>query len=206
MAPRAEERPIYHITDIENLPGILAEGGLLSDAAMCERDPTIIGYGHIKQRRLTQVRVPCCGNRFVGEFVPFYFCPRPPMLYTINLGNTGRPAGCQKTIVHLVSRVDVAMGLGKRWAVSDGNAGAFHTTFESTLGAIDNLDWHAIEARHWSGCTHQKQAEFLVADRVPWRVFQEIGCYDPATAASLQEILAGQNHRPKISVKLGWYY
>ncbi|MEA2569205.1 MAG: hypothetical protein QOI24_1206 [Acidobacteriota bacterium] len=90
MRPRPEERLIFHITDIENLPGIMAEGGLLSDALMSERDPTIIGDDRIKQRRLTQIRVTSSGNRFVGEFVPFYFCPRSPMLYSINLGNTGR--------------------------------------------------------------------------------------------------------------------
>src|SRR5436853_5492206 len=105
MPLRPEDRLLYHITDIANLPAILAEGGLLSDAAMSERDPTVIGHNHIKERRLTKIRVPSAENRFVGEFVPFYFCPRSPMLYTINLGNTGREPGCQKTIVHLVSRV-----------------------------------------------------------------------------------------------------
>ena len=75
-----EQRLIYHITDIDNLPSILAHGGLFSDAVMSGRDPTVIGYDHIKRRRVTQIRVPCCGNRFVGEFVPFYLCPRSPML------------------------------------------------------------------------------------------------------------------------------
>lgn len=206
MPLRPEERLIYHITDIENLPSILAQGGLLSDAVMSGRDPTIIGYDHIKRRRLTQIRVRCCDNRFVGEFVPFYFCPRSPMLYTINQGNTGRPPGCQKTIVHLVSRVRSALALDRPWAVSDGNAGAFHTTFDSTLQAIDNLDWKAIEARSWAACIHQKQAEFLVADFFPWAAFHEIGCYDAAAAAAVEEIIANQNHRPKVSVKLGWYY
>ena len=105
MPLRPEERLIYHITDIENLPGIMTEGSLLSDAVMSKRDPTIIGDDRIKRRRLTQIRVTSAGNRFVGEFVPFYFCPRSPMLYRINLGGTGRPPGCQTSIVHLVSRV-----------------------------------------------------------------------------------------------------
>src|SRR5688572_18575557 len=98
---------IYHITDIENLPAILATGGLVSDVALADAGakPEVIGYAHIKHRRMHVTQIPCCGNRFVGEFVPFYYCPRSPMLYTINRGNTGRPAGCQRTIVHLVSTV-----------------------------------------------------------------------------------------------------
>jgi hypothetical protein len=166
---------IYHITDIENLPGILADDGLHSDAVMAQGNPTVIGHNHIKERRLTQITVPCCNNRFVGEFVPFYFCPRSPMLYAINQGATGRPLGCQKTIVHLVSNVGVAVGLGQEWAISDGNAGAFHTSFDADLRALEDLNWQAIRARSWQGRTHEKSAEFLVADFFPWNCIQQIG-------------------------------
>ena len=206
MPARPEERFIYHITDIENLPSILGEGGLLSDAVMSQRDPTIIGHSHIKQRRLTQIRIPACGDRFVGEFVPFYFCPRSPMLYTINLGNTGRTPGCQKTIIHLVSRVRDAIALGTPWAVSDGNAGAFHTTFDSTLQFVDDLDWPAIEATSWAANRHQKQAEFLFAGFFPWTALHEVGCYDVVAAEAVTTIITNQNHRPKVSVKTDWYY
>jgi hypothetical protein len=206
MPLRPEERLIYHITDVENLPRIVEAGNLLSDAVMTERDPTVIGHNHIKQRRLTRIRVSSCGNRFVGEFVPFYFCARSPMLYTINLGNTGRTPGCQKTIVHLVSRVREAIALGVPWAVSDGNAGALHTTFDSTLQAIDHLDWKAIEATSWAECIHQKQAEFLVADFFPWTGVYEIGCYNAEAEAAVKAITANQNHRPKVSVRKAWYY
>ncbi len=206
MLPRPEDRFIFHITDIENLPSILDAGGLLSDAVMSQRDPTIIGHSHIKQRRLTQIRVPSCGDRYVGEFLPFYFCPRSPMLYTINLGNTGRTPGCQKTIVHLVSRVRDAITLGEPWAVSDGNAGAFHTTFDSTLQFIDDLDWPAIEATSWAANRHQKQAEFLFAGLFPWTALHEVGCYDPVAAEAVTTIITNQNHRPRVTVRRDWYY
>jgi len=137
MSVHPEQILIYHITDVENLPGILAEGGLCSDAAMATAAHEIIGYDHIKERRLTKIRVPCCGDRFVGEFVPFYFCPRSPMLYVINNGNTGRLQGCQTSIVHLVSTVGV--GLERAWAISDGNAGSNHAIFYAGLDAINVL-------------------------------------------------------------------
>ena len=91
---------IYHITDVANLQGILTDNGLWSDAVMVKRNPEIIGYDHIKKRRLKEIHVPCCQRRYVGEFVPFYFCPRSPMLFTINIGKTGRPPGCQRTILY----------------------------------------------------------------------------------------------------------
>ena len=206
MSANPEQALIYHITDVANLPDILAAGGLQSDAVMAEKNPTVIGYGHIKERRLKQIRVNCCGGRFVGAFVPFYFCPRSPMLYTTNKGATGRPVGCQQTIVHLVSRVQVGLGLGRAWAVSDGNAGAFHTCFYSTLDAIRTLDWAAIRATDWQGRTHQKSAEFLVADSFPWTGFHAIGCHNSEVAKQVQALVNSQHHRPAVSVEPAWYY
>ena len=144
MTSRPDHTLIYHITDMENLPDILAAGGLRSDVAMAQHNPVAIGYGHIKQRRMEKIRVDCCDGRFVGEFVPFYFCPRSPMLYTVNLGNTGRPAGCQQTILHLVSTLTAGISQNRPWAISDGNAGAFHAAFSTDLLALDGLDWAAI--------------------------------------------------------------
>lgn len=123
MTGSPENTLIYHITDIANFRGIVAGGGLSSDVAMAPFNPEVIGYDHIKKRRATEIQVGCCGDRFVGEFVPFYYCPRSPMLFSINNGNTGRPAGCQRSILHLVSKVGLALNGATDWAISDGNAG-----------------------------------------------------------------------------------
>jgi len=198
---------IYHITNVANLQNILVEDGLHSDAVMAKRQPSvIIGYDHIKIRRLQKIPVPCCQWRYVGEFVPFYFCPRSPMLFTVNNGNTGHSAGCQKDIVHLVSTVAAGIATGKAWAVSSGNAGAFHTTYSAKLEALDDLDWEAIRATQWQGKQHQKMAEFLVADHFPWSAIQGIGCQNSVTAAKVREILTGAKHQPTVEVKTSWYY
>ena len=206
MTLSAAQTLIYHITDVDNLPGILASGGLRSDVAMANANPVVIGYQHIKQRRMTEIRVDCCGGRTVGEFVPFYFCPRSPMLYTINIGNTGRAAGCQRSIVHLVSTVAVGIAQNRAWAISDGNAGASHTSFSADLAALKGLDWTAIRATQWQGKTHQKSAEFLVADFFDWSSVQTVGCYNADTVQRIQALLAGANHRPAVIIQPNWYY
>jgi hypothetical protein len=198
---------IYHITDIDNLPSILAEQALLCDMEMAHRHPVVIGYKDIKQRRLTEIRVDCRDYRFVGEFVPFYFCPRSPMLLTINSGNTGRPKGCQRSIVHLVSSVAIATGLEDEWAVSDGNAGSFGANFYATPADLEGrLDWTAIRANDWRGKTHQKMAEFLVWKFFPWSAVLGIGCYDAQAAQRVQALLKDQEHQPKIVIRPKWYY
>lgn len=199
----------YHITDVENLAGIIATTGLLSDARMQGVSSTGIGYGHIKERRLTCFKVSCvAGQPFVGEFVPFYYCPRSVMLFTVNKGATGRPEGCQRTILHLVTDTGTLIAGGREWAISDGNAGAAHTSFYNSLGAFDQLDWSSIRATYWSGKQHQKASEFLVRDFVPWSAIAEVACYDNDVAARVRNIIeaGGSSHRPVVTVKREWYY
>lgn len=201
---------IYHITNIANLPAIAAEGRLVSDAVLAARHgnpAVVIGHNHMKRRRLQETRIPEVGNRFVGEFVPFYFCPRSPMLYSVNLGNTGLPRGSQGEILHLVSDMATGIGLGRQWAISDVNAGTSYPDFYTHVGALDSaLDWDAINAKYWSQCATQKAAEFLVADEFPWSSITMIGCHSPAVAARVHAILANTQHRPAVQVMPAWYY
>ncbi|WP_339441839.1 type II toxin-antitoxin system toxin DNA ADP-ribosyl transferase DarT [Pseudomonas proteolytica] len=206
MAYNRQQTLIYHITDISNLAGIVESGGLLSDAVMVGRgEHQVIGYGHIKRRRLEEIQVDCVNNRYVGEFVPFYYCPRSPMLFTINKGNTGRPEGCQSEIVHLVSTVSHGLALNSDWALSDGNAGAFHTSFYNDINELANLDWASIDTNSWGGKTHQKHSEFLVGDFYPWGAIQKIGCYNQAAVDRVNAVLGGAQ-TPQVCVERRWYY
>lgn len=80
MAIDPAKVPIFHITQIENLRYIIEMGRLLSDAAMIEGgyQTHAIGDNTIKARRLHEIRTDCPPYRYVGEFVPFYYCPRSP--------------------------------------------------------------------------------------------------------------------------------
>jgi len=80
---------IYHIIHIDKLPSILNSGGLLSDAQILAQNlgGTTIGMSSIKQRRLTELTFTTYPDLYVGECVPFYFCPRSVMLYMIYMGN-----------------------------------------------------------------------------------------------------------------------
>lgn len=198
---------IYHITGIANLASI-ARTGLQSDLAIGSIPHQVIGYSHIKARRMTEYRVPCCpGNPFVGNFVPFYYCPRSPMLFTINKGNTGLKPGCQRDIVHLATTIGDVIAHRPDWAISDGNAGAEHTSFASNEEALEKLDWEAIRSNSWTGKTHQKSAEFLVRDAVPWTAIRGIGCIDDAAKKRVEQALKPvTKHLPEVKIFPKWYY
>ncbi len=131
------DRKIFHITHIDNVLGIIRAGRLWSDREVAERgDASVkIGYDHIKHRRLHKP-VLCHPDTTVGDYVPFYFCPRSVMLYVIKSGSPElRFQGGQLNIVHLVSTIGTAIEEAKDrpWAYSDGNAAAGYTRFYEDL-------------------------------------------------------------------------
>ena len=75
---------IYHFTDVANLPAILAAGEL-----RCHRmaaNAVDVGDPSIKSRRAL-IDVKCGPGGKVCDYVPFYYAPRSPMLYSIMCGN-----------------------------------------------------------------------------------------------------------------------
>ena len=197
---------IYHITDVYNLPKILESGYLFADSKMSLLKTHIIGYPHIKERRLKEIKIACCGGKFVGEFVPFYFCNRSPMLYVVNQGKTGRP-GVQQIIIHLVSRVSVAINTGSDWCISPSNAGAYTAKF-GKLEVLENIDWDIVQAIQWQNRSDGKSAEFLVADKFPWTGFHLIGCFNQRIVDHCIEVFEEYKiqHKPEIRVERSWYY
>lgn len=80
---------IYHITHVDRLPSIVADGFLWCDAEVNRRASagTTIGMSRIKQRRLNKL-LSSYHDLHVGDCVPFYFCPRSVMLYLIYRGRS----------------------------------------------------------------------------------------------------------------------
>ena len=154
----------------------------------------------------------CHPSTNVGHYVPFYFCPRSPMLYVIHRRNAELTyQGGQDRIVHLVSRIDIAIqnAGGRPWAFSDGNAGARYARFSNDLAQFDNfVDWNAVQATYWSDPTikERKQAEFLVHQQFPWTGFFAIGVINQSVADEVRGLLASQVHCPEVVVKRDWYY
>ena len=92
MPPPADPK-IYHIVHVDRLPSIIADGWLWCDEDVVRREAmnpgmgTTIGMTSIKQRRLTELTLRSHPGLYVGQCVPFYFCPRSVMLYLIYRAN-----------------------------------------------------------------------------------------------------------------------
>ena len=207
---------IYHITHVSNLAQIVEDGVLLSDAVMIARGgpATTIGMSTIKLRRLKELRVKCHPEDFVGECVPFFFCPRSIMLYLLYMGNHPELTyrGGQGPIVHLEADLREAVAWadahGARWAFTLSNAGAAYTEFRDDLAQLPEVDWPAVANNDFrsSEVKEGKQAEFLIHERFPWELVRNIGVRSDAVREQVLAELEAAEHRPSVVVRPDWYF
>lgn len=209
-----ERKKIYHIVHISKLSVILEDSCLLSDAEVSKRTSVgvAIGMKNIKRRRLEELTLSMYPDLYVGECVPFYFCPRSVMLYMFHMQNHPdiEYKGGQEPILHLVAdlerTVKWADSVGLRWVFTNSNAGSYYFEDYADLQDLNKLDWNAIHATHWSGYQDKKQAEFLIENRFAWELIEEIGVYSPAWADKANVILERSGHIPLVNIKREWYY
>lgn len=216
MSPAPAEPKIYHITHADNLTAIVREGVLQSDAVMLARGgPSVtIGMSEIKRRRIEEIPVPCHPGTNVGDYVPFYFCPRSVMLFLIHCANhpdlTYR--GGQGPVVHLEADMHEVVSWAEResrkWAFSLSNAGAYYVQVRDCLDELEEINWAAVAATDFRSpdVKEGKQAEFLVHGSFPWELVRKIGVYSTEIKMRAEASLEHARHRPPVEIFRHWYY
>lgn len=214
-APPSSQK-IYHITHVNNLPGIVQADGLWSDAKRIEGrlETSLIGMSSIKQRRLTEIDVTCHPGTKVGQYVPFFYCPRSVMLYILHRGNHVdiEYREGQAPIVHLVADLEASLRWAAqhqvRWALSPTNAGARYTGFFNRTEDLHRIDWQAVANRDFRdpAVKEAKQAEFLMFDWFPWTLVEAIGVFDENHRELASKHLRNATRKPPVRVENGWYF
>lgn len=212
---------IHHMTHIEHLPGIIAEGGLVCDAearrrGLCSKS---IAYSGIKARRaVTPVQnlrgETIAAGGMLGDYVPFYFSNRTPMLGAIAKKLIDDPTVEQRDIIYFVSSTEEVARSGLTWCFTDGHGIEGFTDFYQDLNNLDQVDWDAVKTWRWGGkwlsqnpdVKRKKQAEFLVHARFPWTLVERIGVMDAEIASLVRGIIRGADHQPPVAIERDWYY
>jgi hypothetical protein len=204
---------IYHILHVDKLQSIINSGGLFSDAEVIIQGlgGTTIGMNTIKQRRLNELTLETYPTLYVGQCVPFYFCPRSVMLYMMHMNNPELTyQGGQDSIIHLeidfYEAIQWADDNNKRWAFTDSNAGSNYFSDTSDITNINVLDWDIINSNYWSSSIDKKQAEFLCEDRFPWELVGRIGVNTEGTYRQVQTVLQSSNVEKRLEIIESWYY
>lgn len=212
MAVPAQPK-IFHICHVDRLASIVAAGGLLSDAAVVQAavPGTVIGMNHIKERRLQELRLNSHPGLYVGQCVPFYFCPRSVMLFLIHRQNADLAyKGGQGPIIHLEADLHATVAWAnaqpRRWAFTLSNAGSRYFEDRADLARLGEVDWDAVAARNWSACREAKQAEFLLEHSFPWHLVERIGVLSQPIATQVAQTLPVGGNRPPVQILPAWYY
>ena len=201
---------VYHFTHLRNLAGII-EGGLRSDAA-CRREGLTeveIGSAGIRERRLELPVGDVGPGGSVGDYVPWYFGPRSPMMFTLSRNNYEYQEGFDE-VVYLVSSVPTIVTLGGEWIASDRNAALSLAEFTDDEDSLrDHISWDVIAAKYWTDFADGadlRAAEFLVYESVSWEAVEAIVTKTEETRGQVQAMVAGLDHSPPVSVRGQWYF
>ncbi len=205
---------IFHITHIDNLKSIIDDNGIWSDSEMLTqgKEYNNVGISSIKTRRMNML-IDCYKGDFVGDYVPFNFCPRSVMLYLLHCSNHQDLLyrGGQAPIVHLQadlqSTVRWADKKAVRWAFTSSNAGAAYTLFYNNLDYLNEIDWEAVNSLDFRNTQIKefKQAEFLINKQFPWRLVEKIGAFSAGILHQVEKLSVGSQHKPQLAVKPDWY-
>ncbi len=158
-------RYVYHMTHLDNLESIL-RNGLLSTNEKTRLDikhKNIANHGI--QNRRAAMNVTCGPIGTVHDYVPFYFCPREPML----LGLLNSKNLDQQFIIYLAVTIDVVEREDVVFTSASANTN-IPPTFYCRPEELTNLRWDLIDSYKWSlpsdDDRHAKMAEMLIHERV----------------------------------------
>jgi len=158
---------LFRMTHIENIPHIMQHGITHSNSATANPNFIPIGDGSLIATRNDFLLK---NGRRLGEYVPFYFGFKTPMLYVVQKGfNMVTPTPAEN-IVYCVSSVQKVIDLKLDFVFTDGHAvDSFSTQYTaSDINNIDNIiDWNAVKVKYWKDDKdldrkRRKEAEFLV--------------------------------------------
>ena len=120
----------------------------------------------------------------------------------------------QKPVVHLRFNLrkvyEWATANHLRTFVTNANAAAAQAEIFDDIRALALLDWDSIEARDWrdGAVKSMKESEFLVENRVPLALLEEIGVIDESHQKVVNDIVSGHPELRHVSVNIqkDWYY
>lgn len=171
-----------------------------------------IAHNHIKERRARRAVTKASGGT-LSDYVPFYFAPRSPMLYSLGGGFVEGYAEGENPIVHLVTSAEAVSAAGLPFTFTDGHAELAVSGFFDNLDDLaTKVDWQVMKSTSWGDTSEEpdrkrkRQAEFLVHHSAPWTLVQNIGVKTQATKMEIEEMLGAGTHRPTVTVKRNWYY
>jgi hypothetical protein len=200
---------LYRITHLQNIPHILQRGITHINSPNRNQEYVPIGDSSLINSRTA---FPIPNGRRLGDYIPFYFGTRMPMLYVIQNGFNGVQVIAPKDIVYCVTTVHHVQQTGLQYVFTDGHAvdGLSSFYFPDDIQNIENIiDKKAISSKYWKDekdldLKRRKEAEFLILGDLPANAIEGFAVYTAATAAIIEQMPGFKNK--KLSVRPQFYF
>ena len=172
---------LYRITHIGNIQHILKYG--ITHKESQNKNPNYKNIGDLRLIDTRNKKTICIDNGAfqsnkgltvitLGEYIPFYFGIKMPMLYVCQHGgNFVERATSPTDIIYIACSLSKILSSNIKYYFTDGHATDMLTTFYDGTKIdelIDIVDWAAVKSSYWGGYDNlnikrKKQAEFLVS-------------------------------------------
>jgi hypothetical protein len=204
---------LYRIVHRDNVAYILEKGMFCHGHPFFDPNNIFIGDSTLtEQRHEFELPLADCGN--LGDYVPFYFGYRSPMLLNIHTGYRGIQQRPQTDIVYIVCKLSCLIDKGFEVIFTDGHAKNQVTRFFKDTADLHQLDWESINAIQWNTTAQhpdrmrRKQAECLVKSQVPPQCIAALVVYDAATKADMEALVQASKHAIGVHInpKNDFYY
>ena len=171
-----------------------------------------VGHRGVKERRRTRA-VDVGPGGVTADYVPFYYAPRSPMMYVINLGGVEEYQEGLDPLVYLVTTPEAVSTTGCEMVVSDGNCAKAITEFSGDLEDLDEMvDWELMEATLWNDTDQdgdrmrRRAAELLVHEHLPWEAIQRVATRTESMLGHVRTILDSHGATQPAELRPHWYY
>jgi hypothetical protein len=200
------------MTHVLNIPHILQYGITHQNSPNSNKNYIPIGYSTLISKRDSFILF---NGRRLGDYIPFYFGGRMPMLYVIKLGTNSikydMKAVSLEDIIYCVTSVESIKKQNLHFVFSNGHAVSELTDFfgAQDVGSIYNLiDWKAVEAKYWVDendldLKRRKEAEFLVGEDIPVSAMLGYITFNQKAKNTLMAYGISEN---KIAIKPEYYF
>jgi ssDNA thymidine ADP-ribosyltransferase, DarT len=197
---------LYRMTHIENVPHILQYG--ITNVSSKNKNLNFVPIGDASLISTRSNFLLPNGDK-LGDYIPFYFGNRSPMLYVITKGFNGVAAILSHEIVYVLSNVQKIMDAKLYFLFSDGHPiESISTIFnaEQAENIPKLVDFKAVEERFWNqevDVKRKKQAEFLVKNDIPYAA---ISFFVVQNQAAKFKLLAWNVPENQVFVRSGFYF
>lgn len=202
---------IFRIVHRDNVPWLLDNGLHCRNSGRSDPDYVAIGDPElIEKRRHRTVPIPPGGT--LGDYVPFYFTPRSPMLMSICSGYRGLRRYDPSEIVIVTAPLRDLARAGIAFVFTDGHAYMQTTTYFDDLARLDRIDWDLLQSSEFRrsdedpGRMNRYQAEALVHKAMRLDGLGALGCYDDVAKAMISRWVAERGLEIKVFKRSSWYF